>query len=108
MISCESKVISKKEKTCLNLTSQILGLMFCGKQNLLMVFDSERRISLHNFFVFYPIEVIVLNEMKEVVEVNPNFQPFTFWNSSVPGKYLIELGLEESKGKVKVGDVLEF
>ena len=73
-----------------------------------MVFNKERNISLHNFFVFYPINVLVLNENKKVIEIKNNFGPFTFWNSKNKGKYLIELGKDESKNKVKVNDLLEF
>ena len=73
-----------------------------------MVFNKERNISLHNFFVFYPINVLVLNENKKVIEIKNNFRPFTFWNSKNKGKYLIELGKDESKNKVKVNDLLEF
>jgi uncharacterized membrane protein (UPF0127 family) len=101
-------VVSKKEKVCSNLYLQALGLMFSRKQNLVMIFKSEKKISLHNFFVFYPIEVIVLNKNKEVIEINQHFRPFTFWNSSGFGMYLIELGLNESKGKIRIGNLLEF
>ncbi len=102
-------VISKKEVVCRNFFTQMLGLMNkLGKTNLIMVFKKERRISLHNFFVFYPIEVLVLDENKKVIEIKENFRPFTFWNSKKKGKYLIELGNEESKKKVKLNDLLEF
>ena len=73
-----------------------------------MIFNKERNISLHNFFVFYPIDVLILNENKKVIEIKNNFRPFTFWNSKNKGKYLIELGKDESKNKVKVNDLLEF
>lgn len=108
MIRLKNLILSKTEKICSGLFSQMFGLMFHRRNNLIMVFDSERRISLHNCFVFYPIEILVLDSGKKVVEIKEEFKPFRFWNSSVPGKYLIELGLEESKGKVKLGDVLEF
>ena len=73
-----------------------------------MIFNKERTISLHNFFVFYPIDVLILDENKKVVEIKENFKPFTFWNSKNKGKYLIELGKETSKKKVKLNDLLEF
>ena len=73
-----------------------------------MIFPQEMKIALHNFFVFYPIEVLVLDEDKKVIEVKKNFIPFTLWNSQKQGKYLIELGLKESKGKVNVGDKVEI
>jgi uncharacterized protein len=103
-----NKVISNKEKQCKNIFSQAIGLMFHRKSNLTMIFNKERTISLHNFFVFYPIDVLVLDENKKVIEIKKNFKPFTFWNSSKQGKYLIELGKEESKGKVSIGNLLKF
>ena len=87
----------------------MLGLMNkLGKTNLIMIFKKERIISLHMFFVFYPIDVLILDENKKVIEVKENFKPFTFWSSTKKGKYLIELGKKESRGKVKLGDLLEF
>ena len=103
-----NKIISNKESVCNNVFSQTLGLMFSKRKNLIMVFNKERNISLHNFFVFYPINVLVLNENKKVIEIKNNFRPFTFWNSKNKVKYLIELGKDESKNKVKVNDLLEF
>ena len=108
MIKLNNKIISHHEKLCTSLFSQTIGLMFHRKQNLIMVFPKERTISLHNFFVFYPLEILILDKDKQVIEINHHFKPFTFWTAKNKGKYLIELGLEESKGKVKVGDKLEF
>ena len=93
------KVISKKEIICKNIFSQSRGLMFRKKKNLMMKFPFEKKISLHNFFVFYPIDVILLNKNKEVIEIKRNFQPFTFWNSKNKAKYVIELGEKNSKSK---------
>jgi len=82
--------------------------MFRPRRNLVMVFSQEMAVSLHMFFVFYPIDVLLLDEKFRVVEIKENFRPFTIWNSKKKGKYLIELGLEESKGKVKIGDKVEI
>jgi len=73
-----------------------------------MIFPQEMKVALHNFFVFYPIEVIVLDEGKIVIEIKEKFRPFTFWSSKNQGKYLIELGIEESKSKVKIGDKVKI
>ena len=105
MIVNGSRIISKKEKYCNNIFSQGLGLMFSRKKNLVMVFKKPMKIRLHNFFVFYPIDVLVLDENKKVIEIKRNFKPFTFWNSEKKGKYLVELGFVEEYQK---GDLLEF
>ncbi len=77
---------------CKSFLSQARGLMLRSKKNLIMEFPEERYISLHNFFVFYPIDVYVLDKNKKVVEEKKNFKPFTLWTSSVKGKYVIEIG----------------
>ncbi|MBU0470884.1 MAG: DUF192 domain-containing protein [Nanoarchaeota archaeon] len=98
-------MISKQERICKNVFTQARGLMFRKKQNLIMVFKNERRISLHNFFVFFPIDVLILDKNKKIIEIKKNFRPFTFWNSKEKGKFNIELGFPE---KYEVGDKLEF
>jgi len=52
------------------------------------------------FFVFYPIDVLLLNKHKEIVEIKKNFKPFTFWTSKEKGKYVVELAFPE---EYKVG-----
>ena len=99
------KTISEEEKVCKNIFSQSLGLMFRKKQNLIMEFDKERKIRLHMFFVFYPIDVLILDENKKIVEIKRNFRPFTFWNSKQKGKYVVELGFPDD---YMVGDKLEL
>ena len=73
-----------------------------------MHFKTKRTISLHNFFVFYPLEIIVLDKNKQVLEINKEFKPFTLFKAKNKGQFCIELGITESKNKVKVGDILKF
>ena len=100
--------ISSWEITARNLFSQSLGLMFHPRRNLIMKFKSDKPIYLHNWFVFYPLEVIILNEDQIILEINPNFKPFHIWNSRFKGRYVLELGEEYSKGKVKIGDKIKI
>ncbi len=99
------KIISNEEIICNSFFSQARGLMFRQKQNLIMSFNRERKISLHMFFVFYPIDVLLLNKNKEIVEIKRNFKPFTFWNSKEKGKYVVELAFPADYG---VGDKIEM
>ena len=99
------KIISNEEIRCNSFFSQARGLMFRKKQNLIMKFPQERKISLHMFFVFYSIDVLLLNEKKEIVEIKRNFKPFTFWNSKEKGRYVVELAFP---GEYKVGERVEF
>ena len=109
MIFNQSKdiIISQKELVCKSFFSQARGLMLRKRQNLVMVFPDERRIQLHNLLVFFPLEIIVLNKNKMVVDINPHFAPFSpGWGSY--GQYVLELGEEESKNKVRIGDRIDI
>ena len=97
--------ISQKEMICRTVFSQARGLMFRKKQNLLMAFPNERKISLHMFFVFYPIDVLIVDERRKIVEIKKNLRPFMVWNSLQKGKYVVELAEELGYEK---GDVLEI
>lgn len=99
------KIISDKEKVCKNIFSQSLGLMFSKRKNLVMEFDKKNKISIHMFFVFYPIDVLILDENKRIVEVKRNFKPFRFWNSKERGKYVVELSFP---AEYEVGDKIEI
>lgn len=99
------KIISNEEIICNSFFSQARGLMFRQKQNQVMAFNKERKVSLHMFFVFYPIDVLILNKNKEIVEIKRNFKPFTFWHSKEKGKYVVELAFPAS---YEVGDRVEL
>jgi len=69
----------------------MLGLMFCLKpRTLIFDFDQEHIISLHMFFVFFPIDVIFLDKDKRVIEIKRNFKPFTIHESKNKAQYIIE------------------
>lgn len=57
------------------------------------------------FFVFYPIDVLIVDEDMKIKEIKRNFQPFTFWNSKEKGKYVLELALPDAT--INVGDILK-
>ena len=89
----KNKIISQKELVCKNIVSQARGLMFRKQQNLIMIFEKEKKVSLHMFFVFYPIDVLIVDGNNVIKEIKRNFKPFAVWNSKEEGKYVIELGL---------------
>lgn len=113
----KKSVISHRERVCRSLLSQARGLMFRKKQNLVMVFPEEREINLHNCFVFFPIDVLVLDSEMKIVEIKRDFKPFRFWNASQKGMYVVELGVREelrvkgelgSSGDYEVGERVEI
>ena len=102
------KIITNEIIHAKSLWSQAIGLMFHKKSNLIMYFKKERKISLHNFFVFYPLEILILNENKQVIEIKKSFKPFTFFTAKQTGMYCIELGINSAKNLCSIGDKLEF
>ena len=104
----KKKIISASERSAKNILTQARGLMFRKKQNLIMFFKEERTISLHNFFVFFPHTVILLNKNKEIVEIKAGFQPFTTYAPKHQAQYLIELAIPAETAEYEVGDKLEF
>ena len=78
-------------------------------KTLIFIFDSEKIVPLHMFFVFYPIDVLFLNKNKKVVETKENFKPFTLHNPRNKAQYIIELPKGTiKKTKTTVGDTISF
>lgn len=102
---------SKKEKfnvtLCNTLLSQFLGLMFRFPKNdgLLFDFKKEQFISLHMFFVFFPIDIVYLNNNKEIIKIIKKVRPFTPYIPSIKCRYIIEL--KDSKN-LQQNDKLSF
>lgn len=108
------KIICKEVKICKNHFCKAKGLMFTSAnavddKALIFDFASEKKISLHMLFVFYPIDVIFLDKKKKVVETT-TLKPFCL--AYVPkrkAKYVIECKKGSLiRGKVHVGDFLKF
>lgn len=99
------KKLSTTEIICPTFFSQLRGLMFRPRKNLIMIFPEEKTISLHTFFVFYPIDVLILDGDKKIIEIKRDFKPFTLWNAQKKGKYVVELN---SPVISTLGDQLEF
>lgn len=105
-------ILAEKCRICKNPFSKSLGLMFSKRREdfaLVIAFNEEKRISLHMFFVFYPIDVLFLDGNKRIVEMKKNFRPFSAYTSIKRAKYAIELpqGII-GKTKTKVNDRIAF
>ena len=91
--------------------SKFIGLMFSKKQNrsLIFKFGKEKIISLHMFFVFYPIDVLFLDKNKIVVDKKEGFNPFTFCKSEKKAMYAVEMPSGTAKKtKTEIGDKIEL
>jgi len=107
-------ILSKRYRICKSVASKARGLMFTDEATvrsnaLLFEFNRPARQGLHMFFVFYPIDVIFLDEKKKVVDVKERFMPFTAYNSTEKSKYVIELPQNTIKrSKTTTGDRLAW
>ncbi len=98
-------IISPTERRCYSIFSQGFGLMFRRKQNLIMFFPQEHKVKLHMFFVFYPIDVLLLDKHHKIIEIKRNFRPFTFWNSREKAHSVVEMAFPSASN---IGDVIKF
>ena len=56
-------------------------------------------------FVFYPIDVIFLDEQKKVVEIKENFRPFRFYTPKKKARYVLELPKGSvNRSRTELGD----
>jgi len=101
-----------------NLAQRTKGLMFREKleenQGMLFVFSSEKQHSFWMKNVSFPLDIIWLNENKEVVFLSPNNQPCNTLKCvtikpSENSKYVLEIngGMVDDIG-LKIGDQLIF
>ena len=97
--------ISKQEINANTMFKQTCGLMFRRKANCLMTFKTPQPISLHNFFVLYPLDIILLDEHKIIIEIKKQFKPFSVWSSKTKALYCLELAYPST---YKMGDQLEL
>ncbi|MEM4260666.1 MAG: DUF192 domain-containing protein [Candidatus Woesearchaeota archaeon] len=103
-------VISQKESHLITGLQKAKGLMFSIKpKTLIFHFEVSQKILLHMLFVFFSIDLILLDKNKKVIELKENFFPFTFYKSKKKCKYLIELKKGSiKKSKTKLNDIIRF
>jgi uncharacterized membrane protein (UPF0127 family) len=107
----KNRIIAHNAKLCDDVFSKFIGLMFSKKENksLIFKFNKEKIITLHMFFVFYPIDALFLDKNKIVVDKKESFKPFAFYKSKKKAMYSIEI----PNGTVKetnteIGDKISF
>ena len=61
------------------------------------------------WFVFYPIDVLYLDENKTIVEIKTNFKPWEIYYPKKQANYIVELeqGIIKQT-KTKLNDVVSF
>lgn len=89
---------------------RLRGLMFTLRPRCIALsFRHERRIALHMWFVFYPIDVAFLDKDARVVDTKSHFDPFTFYTSRKPAMHAVEMphGWLRTRG-IRIGDTVRF
>lgn len=87
------RILYKECKVLKSILSQSIGLMFSRqKENFCLIFDFARpiNVSMHMFFVFYPIDVIFLCEGR-IVEWIKDFRPFQTYKSEEKADMMLEV-----------------
>ena len=104
-------IIALRSKTADSMLSRSVGLMFSKPTQSAMIlkFSSEAIISLHTFFVFFPIDVLFVDGRLRVVEMLGSMEPFSTYSPKKKAKYVIELPAGTiRKSKTRLGDEVAF
>lgn len=96
-----------------NFISRFKGLMFKNKLESGLVLKipagrGKRGSAIHMFFMRIPLDVIFLNENREVVDM-ASLEPWNMYTPLKPARYVIEL--EEGsiiKSSTQIGDFFDF
>ncbi len=95
-----------KANICRNFICQMIGLMFNPiKKNLVFIIDGQERMFIHTFFMFYKIDVLFLDNKRQVVEAKRKLRPFSFYRSRIKPRYIVEM---PDASKINLGDFIEF
>ena len=89
-ITIEKKKIAI-DKVCSSLWSQAHGLMFSKRKTAFFIFDKARRLTIHTWFMLYPIDLYFLDKNKDVIEVKRDMKPFRVYQSRCKAHYLLEV-----------------
>ena len=86
------------------------GLMFRLKpKTLIFANGKDEKVSLHMWFVFFPIDVVYLDENKKVVELVEHFYPFMVHAAQNKSRFIVEFPKGSiKKHNLKLGSQLQF
>lgn len=106
----KKKKIIERVRIAESFYAKFKGLMFESRKRFdyALVFDmlAESKLSctIHMLFVFFPIDVIFLDEDKRVVDIARNLKPFKLsYTPKKAARYFVELPLGKISG-IEAGD----
>jgi len=95
-----------------NIFRKGFGLMFHKKiydEAHIFLFKEKKKIALTMWFVFFPIDVLYLDEKKRIVEIVENFLPFTNYYPKKESMFVVELPAGKIKEqKLKIEEEIFF
>ncbi len=100
------KILITSHKTYQGLM-QAKGLMFSRKKGVVFPFSRPKKVSIHTWFVLYPLDLLFLDAKMKVIERKLNLKPFSSMTSKTEASYLIELPSDLGKD-VSIGDIIRF
>jgi uncharacterized membrane protein (UPF0127 family) len=86
MLRYKNKIIARKIVYCDSVLRQGTGLMFRTRSSVndaawIFTFKKKRRIAITMFFVFFPIDVVFVDEKDAVIELKESLKPFSHYTS---------------------------
>lgn len=101
------EILSRTELCCKSLFMLALGLRFRKPQVAVLFLPESRRASIDMWFVFFPIDVLFLDERKRVIEIKKDLRPWRGYTPSKRWAYAVEI--PRLRGyKARLGDRLQF
>lgn len=112
-LKIKDKTMSSKPTYRKSNLAKFKGLLF--RKNIredeahIFIFQKQKFLSFHMFFVFTPIDILFLDKTKKVVDFKKNFKPFTVYKSKEKSCFVIELkhGMIK-KFDIEKNDILQF
>ena len=103
-------VITKDHSVYSSTLQKAMGLMLTLRPKaIVMDFSPSQIVSLHMFLVFYPIDVIGLDNSKNVVSLKRTFRPCSIYSTPKPVRYVLELPSGSIHlSNTRVGDRITF
>ncbi len=104
-------VIASRSRIADSVVKRAVGLMFSKPTEAAMTlkFPKDVPISLHTYFVFFPIDILFVDSKLHIVEMVSAMQPFTTYSAESRASYVVELPAGTiRKTRTKVGDEIAF
>ncbi|MBN2142197.1 DUF192 domain-containing protein [Candidatus Woesearchaeota archaeon] len=101
--------IIANQKIARNILRKGLGLMFRSRPDycLIFPFKNSKKVALTMWFVFFPVDVLFLDEHKKVVDIKKDFRPFTHYTPKNKASFILEFPAGVL-GQTGLGDEIEI